>query len=68
MMRKTLFKYAVLLHTKNEKGEITDTEVIIEPNTILGKSEKDVVFKITRLIPDEHAQDPDNVQILVGNF
>jgi hypothetical protein len=67
-MKQLLFEYAVLLHEKNKEGEITNTLVIIEPKTILGKSEKDVVFKVTREIPDQHAKDPDNVEILIRNF
>lgn len=68
MSKKGLFEYAVLLHTKNEKKEITDTQLIISPTTILGESEKDVIFKVTRAIPEEHAKNPDNVEILIRNF
>jgi hypothetical protein len=68
MSKKTLFEYAVLLHTKDENKVITDTEVIINPTTILGESEKDVIFKVTRAIPEEHAKNPDNVEILIRNF
>ena len=68
MSKKSLFEYAVLKHTKDEKGEITGTEMIISPTTILGKSEQDIVFKVTREIPEKHAEDPDNVEILIRNF
>jgi hypothetical protein len=65
---KTLFQYAVILHTYDKKGNYVDSQIIVEPKTALAKSEKDLVFKITREIPEEFATDPDNVQILVRNF
>lgn len=67
-MKKQLFEYAVILHETDNKGEVKSSKIIIEPTTMLGKSEKDVVFKVTRQIPDEHAENPDNVQILIRNF
>ena len=65
---KKLFQYAVILHKYDKEGIYTDSKIIIEPTTVLAKSEKDLVFKITREIPEEYAEDPDNVQILVRNF
>lgn len=67
-MKKSLFEYAVLLHKTDEKGKITDSEIIIKPTTILAKTEKDVAFKVTRAIPEEHAKNPDNVEIIIRNF
>ena len=68
---KKLFQYAVILHEFKEgekEKEFVDSKLIIEPKFILAKSEKDVVFKVTREIPEEYATDPDNVQILVKGF
>lgn len=68
---KRLFQYAVLLHeyaTKDGKKEYVDSKMIIEPKLVLAKSEKDLVFKITREIPEEHAQNPDNVEIIIRPF
>ena len=65
---KQLFQYAVILHERDKDGVYVDSKIIIEPTTVLAKSEKDLVFKITREIPEEYAEDPDNVQILVRNF
>lgn len=65
---KQLFQYAVILHETDKDGEYVDSKIIIEPTTALAKSEKDLVFKITRDIPDEFAKDPDNVQIIIRNF
>jgi hypothetical protein len=67
-MKKSLFEYAVLLHKKDDKGVITNTEMIIEPTTILAKEEKDVAFKVTRAIPEKHAINPDNIEIIVRPF
>lgn len=69
---KQLFQYYVLLHEyeNKENGEkvYKDSKIIIEPKFTLAKSEKDVVFKVTREIPEDFATDPDNVQIFVRNF
>ncbi len=77
MEKKKLFQYTVILHkysTVNQTGstsnikEYSDSEIIIQPTFILAKSEKDVVFKVTRNIPSEFAEDPDNIEILIRNF
>lgn len=74
-MKKRLFQYAVIVHTyeegTNSGGNFKiykDSQMVVEPTNILAKDEKEVVFKVTRLIPAEHASDPDNVEILVRNF
>lgn len=67
-MKKQLFEYAVLKHIKDEKGQITDTEIIISPTTKLAKSEQDVAFAVTREIPEEHAKDPENIEIIIRGF
>ena len=64
---KQLFQYAVVLHKYTDKVYV-DSEIIIQPTTRLAKSEKELLFAITREIPEEHAKDPDNIQILVRNF
>lgn len=65
---KQLFQYAVILHERDKDGTYLDSKIIIELTTALAKSEKDLVFKITREIPEEFAGDPDNVQIVIRNF
>jgi len=69
-MKKSIFQYAVLLHIKNEKGEVVDTKLIIEPTTMLAKSDREVAFKVTRLIPEDIASgyEPENIEILVKSF
>ena len=65
---KSLFQYTVLFHEHDKDGNYIDSKIIIEPKFALAKSEKDLVFKITREIPEEFAENSDNVQILVKNF
>ena len=65
---KSLFQYTVLFHEHDKDDNYVDSKVIIEPKFTLAKSEKDLVFKITREIPEEYAENSDNVQILVRNF
>jgi hypothetical protein len=64
---KYLFQYAVILHKYTDKVYV-DSEVIIQPTTRLAKSEKDLLFSVTREIPEEFVSDPDNIQIIVRNF
>jgi hypothetical protein len=65
---KQVFQYVVVLHEHDKDGKYSDSKIIIGPKTVLAKSEKDLVFKVTREIPEEHVENPDNVQILVRNF
>jgi hypothetical protein len=65
---KQLFQYSVLFHKHDKDGEYVDSQIIIDPKFALAKSEKDLVFKITREIPEEFAEDANNVQIIVRNF
>lgn len=65
---KKLFSYAVLLHKYDQDNKYVDSELIIEPTNILAKDQKDVAFKVTRAIPEKHAENPDNVEILIKAF
>lgn len=67
-MKKSLFEYAVLHHKKNEDGEITETSIVIDKKTVLAKNEQAVAFKVTREIPEDVAEDPDNVEIIIRPF
>lgn len=69
-MKKRLFTYAVLVHESVEgKSQIEyNSRIAIAPTEILAKDEKDVVFQVTRLISEEDAKDPDNVEIIVRPF
>jgi len=72
MEKQKLFQYTVIAHQYviNDKQvrEYKDSVIVIEPKYVLAKSEKEVIFKVTREIPDNFAKDPDNVEILIRNF
>lgn len=71
MSKFQLFEYAVILHkkeTKDGKTEYVGAEMVIEPTTMLAKNEKEAVFKITRLIPAEKAENPDDIDIMIKGF
>lgn len=70
-MKKKVFQYMVVLH-ENEmvdgKEVYKDSKVVIDLKTVMAKNEKELVFKVTREIPEEYATDPDNVEIIIRNF
>lgn len=71
MKKKQLFQYYVLLHkyeTINGKEEYKDSEIIMEPKTALAKTESELLFHITREIPSQFADKPDNVEIVISPF
>jgi len=75
MEKKKVFQYMVLLHEHEEDktnpkgGQVyKDSKVIIDLKTVMAKSEKELVFKITREIPEQFATEPDNVQIMIRPF
>ena len=65
---KKLFEYAVILHKFDSDKKYVDSELIVEPTKILAKTESDVAFKVTRLIPEEYAENTDKVEILIKVF
>ena len=68
---KSMFQYTVVFHEyeTTEKGRVyVDSHVVIEPKTVLAKSEKEVMFKATREIDEKYAEFPDDVQIIIRNF
>lgn len=75
-MKKKLFQYFVLLHKYESKTDSNgnptrvylDTQMIVEPTFMIGKNEAEVAFKVTRMISDEHAANPEDVEINVQNF
>lgn len=75
IMKKKLFQYFVLLHKYEHKemnGSPTkvylDTEMIIQPAFMMGRTKDEVAFKVTRMIKDEHASSPEDVEINVQDF
>lgn len=65
---KQLFQCAILQHTYNADNKLVDTVFIKEPEFRLAKSEKELLFNLTREIPAECIDNPDNIQILIRNF
>lgn len=65
---KRLFQYTVLHHKYDGDNKYIDSTIVIEPKYTLAKTEKELLFKITREIPAEYAEDSDNVEILIRNF
>lgn len=68
---KRMFQYCVLQHiyeVTDGKRVYKDTKVITDVSTILEKDEKSAVFKITRQIPEEAAQNPEDVEIRIRDF
>jgi hypothetical protein len=76
MNKKKLFEYAVVFHNFEPAKEAAvntaevykDSELIIMPTIMMAKDEKEVAFKVTRLIPEKFAENPDHVQIMIRNF
>ena len=67
-MKQRIFQYAVLLHNYDAEGEYVDSKMVVEPKFQLAKSEKELVFNVTREIPAEVATNPDNIEIIIRNF
>lgn len=64
---KQLFQCAIL-HHKYDGNKCIDTEYILFPEFRLAKSERELLFTLTREIPEECIENPDNIQILIRNF
>lgn len=67
-MKKNLYNYAVLFHERDAKGNYVNTTVILEPKTMLAKSDKEVAFKATREIPESYTNNPEDVEIVISPF
>lgn len=71
-MEKTLYNYVVVYntYTTDDKGVKTyqDSKLIIDPTFAFAKTEKELVFKITRDVPADYANDPDNIKIIIRPF
>lgn len=69
---KKLFEYVILKHNyKEEEGKepfYLDTELIEGPLTMLAKTEKEVMFKLTKELAPQHSANPDNIEFVIRNF
>lgn len=69
--KSTLWQYAVVLHkTKMVDGKevYEGSEMVLPLTTVLAKTEKEVLFKVTREIPPNKAENPDNIEIMIQSF
>lgn len=69
--KRRLFQYAVIKHTKEVKDgkeTYTGAELIISPQYVLASSEREVMFKVIRDIPEDKAAEPENVEVLIKGF
>jgi hypothetical protein len=70
-MKKQLFTYAVLFHRHEENQgdqEYKETIILVEPKVVLAKNDKEVAFKATREVPEEYANQSENIEIIVRPF
>lgn len=66
-----LFQYAAILHkkeVKDGKEVFTGAELLIAPTYELGKTDREILFKVIRQIPEDKTSEPDNVEIIIRNF
>jgi len=72
-MSMKLFEYAVLYHpvpTKDEldRGITPPSELLVEVETVLARSDKEALMVATRAIPEEYADKLDRVEIALRPF
>lgn len=68
-----LYEYAILYHpkvVKDAQGNETQgaDEVLIEINSVLAKSDKEVAMRAAREIPEKYLDKLDQVEIVVRPF
>lgn len=66
-MQKKLFTYAALWHKEDSEGDV-ETELLIEPKTILASNDKSAATLVARALPEKCLEDLDNVEIIVRPF
>lgn len=71
-MKKQLFEYSVIFHnfedTEEGNRKYIDSVIVKPPTVELARSEGDLLFKVTREIPAEYADRPNDVEISIRNF
>ena len=70
MSRATIFQFAAIWHptAKQIKDEDLKSIFIIEPETILAKNAEAVKMKAVMLIPQEYADELEQVDVVVRPF
>lgn len=70
-MQKKLFQFAVLYHEKVDKGnnkEEINSQIIVQPETIMAVDEKVALLQIAKKIPDTYQEKLQDVEILLRPF
>lgn len=65
MIKSKLFQYAVIYNPTTE-GETP--KIIVEPTTVIGKSENSVSMKAIREIPEEYMDKFEDIEVVVRPF
>ena len=68
MSKKTLFQYAVVSHKLDGKGKVIDSEILVNPTTVLSASERSVGVVAARKLTDEQAENIENIDIIIRPF
>lgn len=67
--RAQLFQYAAIYNpTKEERENGAKAEVILEPKTVLAKSEQVAGMMAVREIPEKWAEKLDNIDVVIRPF
>lgn len=61
MSKSRLFQYAVIYNG-------TAPKIIVEPKTVLGKSENEISMKAVREIPEEYVDKFEDIEVVVRPF
>lgn len=62
MLKSKLFQYAVIY---NPTKEDETPKIIVEPTTVIGKSENSVSMKAIREIPEEYMDKFEDIEVVV---
>lgn len=65
MLKSKLFQYAVIY---NPTKEDETPKIIVEPTTVIGKSENSVSMKAIREIPEEYMDKFEDIEVVVRPF
>lgn len=68
-----LYEYAILYHQKLSKSQEQDGvkaqhEILVRPNLILARDEKEVLLRAAREIPGDYTDRLDEVEIAIRPF
>lgn len=69
-MKQFLFQYAVLWHPTKEQFEKDGKKsvLVVEPSTILAKDQNSATMTIVRKIPEQFADQLDQIEIAIRPF